>query len=104
VDTNCDPDEADYVIPGNDDAIRSCSLVTRVVADAIEAGKAKVTQAEMAAPPAEQPEEPESPTAEEVAEDPAYEQIGARESAGEEVATGVASPPVPSEASTEVPE
>ena len=39
VDTNCDPDEADYVIPGNDDAIRSCSLIVRVIADAIEAGK-----------------------------------------------------------------
>src|SRR5213075_551215 len=64
VDTNCDPDEADYVIPGNDDAIRSCSLVTRVVADAIEAGKAKVTQAEMAEP-APEPEE-EAPTAEEI--------------------------------------
>ena len=47
VDTNADPDEADYVIPGNDDAIRSCSLVTRVLADAIEAGKQKVTQKEM---------------------------------------------------------
>jgi small subunit ribosomal protein S2 len=47
VDTNADPDEADYVIPGNDDAIRSCSLVTRVLADAIEAGKQKVTQREM---------------------------------------------------------
>ena len=31
VDTNCDPDEADYVIPGNDDAIRSCALIARVV-------------------------------------------------------------------------
>ena len=50
VDTNCDPDEADYVIPGNDDAIRSCSLIVRVIADAIEQGKAKVTRAEMAAP------------------------------------------------------
>jgi small subunit ribosomal protein S2 len=49
VDTNCDPDEADYVIPGNDDAIRSCSLVVRVIADAIEAGKAKVTAQEMTA-------------------------------------------------------
>src|SRR5204862_7375636 len=48
VDTNCDPDEADYVIPGNDDAIRSCSLVTRVIADGIEAGKQRVTPAEMA--------------------------------------------------------
>ena len=43
VDTNCDPDEADYVVPGNDDAIRSCSLVTRVIADAIAAGQQKVT-------------------------------------------------------------
>ena len=33
VDTNCDPDEADYVIPGNDDAIRSCELIVRVIAD-----------------------------------------------------------------------
>jgi small subunit ribosomal protein S2 len=46
VDTNCDPDEADYVIPGNDDAIRSCSLVTRVIADAILEGKQKVSQRE----------------------------------------------------------
>jgi small subunit ribosomal protein S2 len=62
VDTNCDPDDADYVIPGNDDAIRSCSLIVRVIANAIEAGKTKVTETEMAAPetPAEdaQPAEP----------------------------------------------
>ncbi|HEY3921261.1 MAG TPA: 30S ribosomal protein S2 [Gaiellaceae bacterium] len=50
VDTNCDPDEADYVIPGNDDAIRSCSLVVKAIADGIAAGKTKVTQAEVAAP------------------------------------------------------
>jgi len=43
VDTNADPDEADYVIPGNDDAIRSCGLIARVIADAIDAGKQKVT-------------------------------------------------------------
>jgi small subunit ribosomal protein S2 len=47
VDTNADPDEADYVIPGNDDAIRSCGLITRVLADAIEAGKQKVTAREL---------------------------------------------------------
>ena len=47
VDTNADPDEADFVIPGNDDAIRACSLVTRVVADGISAGKTKVTPAEL---------------------------------------------------------
>jgi len=53
VDTNCDPDEADYVIPGNDDAIRSCSLVIRVVSDGIEAGRQRVTPPEVAhvAPP-----------------------------------------------------
>jgi small subunit ribosomal protein S2 len=46
VDTNCDPDEADYVIPGNDDAIRSCTLIARAVADAIEEGKQKVSARE----------------------------------------------------------
>src|SRR5712691_4185058 len=56
VDTNCDPDEADYVIPGNDDAIRSCSLIVRVIADAISQGKAKVSSAEMAAPRAAEAE------------------------------------------------
>src|SRR5438105_13576065 len=44
VDTNCDPDEATYVIPGNDDAIRSCALVIKAIADAIEAGKEKGQQ------------------------------------------------------------
>ena len=56
VDTNADPDEAEYVIPGNDDAIRSCSLVTRVIADAIKAGKQKVTAQEMARQPEPEPE------------------------------------------------
>jgi small subunit ribosomal protein S2 len=46
VDTNCDPDEADYVIPGNDDAIRSCDLIVRVVADGIAAGQTKATPAD----------------------------------------------------------
>ncbi|TQN30754.1 SSU ribosomal protein S2P [Haloactinospora alba] len=38
LDTNCDPDEVEYPIPGNDDAIRSVSLLTRVVADAVADG------------------------------------------------------------------
>src|SRR6476646_7453560 len=50
VDTNCDPDEADYIIPGNDDAIRSCSVIVKAIADGIEAGKQRVTQAELRAP------------------------------------------------------
>ena len=39
VDTNCDPDDADFVIPGNDDAISACTLVTRVVAEAVAEGR-----------------------------------------------------------------
>ena len=59
VDTNCDPDEADYVVPGNDDAIRSCDLIVRVIADGIEAGQQKATPADFArakngAPPEEE--------------------------------------------------
>ena len=67
VDTNCDPDDADFVIPGNDDAIRSCSLIVRVIADAIAAGASAVTVEEMAANgrPDEQPEAEEQPAAEE---------------------------------------
>jgi small subunit ribosomal protein S2 len=38
VDTNCDPEPIDYVIPGNDDAIRSCELVIRTVGEAVEQG------------------------------------------------------------------
>jgi small subunit ribosomal protein S2 len=40
VDTNCDPDDVDFVIPGNDDAIRSVNLITRVIADACADGRA----------------------------------------------------------------
>jgi small subunit ribosomal protein S2 len=71
VDTNCDPDDADYVIPGNDDAIRSCSLITRVIANAIEAGKSKVTAEEMApaAPEPAEPAEESQPEAEPVPEE-----------------------------------
>ena len=57
VDTNCDPDESDYVIPGNDDAIRSCALITRVLADAIAEGKQKVTARDFAAAKAKEEEE-----------------------------------------------
>ena len=39
VDTNCDPDEVDYVIPGNDDAIRAVKLIASTMADAIIEGR-----------------------------------------------------------------
>ena len=44
VDTNCDPDEVDYVIPGNDDAIRAIKLITSKIADAIVEGKETVSK------------------------------------------------------------
>src|SRR4029079_14025812 len=67
VDTNCDPDEADYVIPGNDDAIRSCGLITRVIADAVAAGKEEVTAQEMAAAAAREAPEAAAAAAEQAA-------------------------------------
>jgi small subunit ribosomal protein S2 len=39
VDTNCDPDGIDYVIPGNDDAIRSCALITKAIGDVVSQGR-----------------------------------------------------------------
>jgi small subunit ribosomal protein S2 len=77
VDTNCDPDDADFIIPGNDDAISSCSLVTRAIADGVAAGKNLVSQEEMAAGQngqAEQAPAPEQPPAAEAeAEAPSTE-------------------------------
>ncbi len=50
VDTKCDPDDADYIIPGNDDAIRAIKLISSVLADAVIEGK----QGEQNAPEAEE--------------------------------------------------
>ena len=50
VDTNCDPDDADYIIPGNDDAIRAIKLISSVLADAVIEGK----QGEQLAPETEE--------------------------------------------------
>jgi small subunit ribosomal protein S2 len=66
VDTNCDPDEIDYVIPGNDDAIRAVKLIAGKLADAVLEGK----QGEQSEPEAE-----EAPAAEAEAEEkPAVEE------------------------------
>lgn len=66
VDTNCDPDLVDYVIPGNDDAIRAGELMSRVVSDAVLEGRfIRAKKAEMAGVPAEA--EPQKRSAEEEA-------------------------------------
>jgi small subunit ribosomal protein S2 len=59
VDTNCDPDDADYIIPGNDDAIRAIRLVSATLANAVIEGKQGEQTTEEATAPAE-----ETPTAE----------------------------------------
>ncbi len=97
VDTNCDPDEADYVIPGNDDAIRSCGLITRVIADAVAAGKQKVTAQEMAAAAAREARE----AAQAAAEQAAASENGASVAPVEEAAPAAAAEP---EAATTAPE
>jgi small subunit ribosomal protein S2 len=70
VDTNCDPDEADFVIPGNDDAIRACSLITRAIADALHEGRQQAAAREFEPAPAEEApaEEPEPAEPEAAAE------------------------------------
>jgi small subunit ribosomal protein S2 len=91
VDTNADPDEADFVIPGNDDAIRSCNLVTRVVADGIGAGKQKVAPADFERPapaPEEPPAEPEGETQSDVEPEPEAEQETAAAAVAEGGDTG----------------
>jgi len=55
VDTNCDPEEVDFVIPGNDDAIRAASLLCRIVADAVVEGEG-MREARLAEEVAEQAE------------------------------------------------
>ncbi len=60
VDTNCDPDDADYIIPGNDDAIRAIKLISSLLADAVIEGR----QGEQQEEPAEAAEEAAAPAEE----------------------------------------
>ncbi len=60
VDTNCDPDEIDYVIPGNDDAIRAIRLISNAMANAVTEGRQGTEETETAAP-APEAEEAEAP-------------------------------------------
>ena len=54
VDTNCDPDEVDYVIPGNDDAIRAVKLIAGAIANAVIEGRQGDDAAEAVEAPAEE--------------------------------------------------
>lgn len=77
-DTNCDPDDVDYIIPANDDAIRAVKLITAKMADAIIEGK----QGESFAPAEETPAAAvivETPKEAAVIEEPSIEEIAAEE-------------------------
>jgi small subunit ribosomal protein S2 len=97
VDTNCDPDEADYAIPGNDDAIRACSLIARVIADGIEAGKQKVAPQEMVADLQPEPAPPAEPEAEAA---PPAEPEAEPEATPQEETTETTESPSPQEVTT----
>ena len=94
LDTNCDPDEVDYPIPGNDDAIRSAALLTKVVAEAAAAGLIARAGARNGAPEGEDKPQP-------VGSDeplPEWEQellTGAKPADGEQVAATTAEPAAP---------
>ena len=87
VDTNADPDEANYVIPGNDDAIRSCDLIVRAIADGIAAGQQKATPADFAPAPATNGTASEVPASETPADTAAEEVPAAEEVAPKEEPT-----------------
>lgn len=73
VDTNCDPDEIDYLIPGNDDAIRAVKLITSVIADAVLEGNQISEQPEAEEEAAGQEDPSDKEPVDEVAEVPGPE-------------------------------
>ena len=80
LDTNCDPDDVDFPIPGNDDAIRAATVLTRIISSAVEEGRRVRAEREVAASreaagdaPAEQAETPATEAPAEQAETPATE-------------------------------
>jgi small subunit ribosomal protein S2 len=94
VDTNCDPDGIDYVIPGNDDAIRSCALITRAIGEVVSEGHSVFRAEEERA--RQEAQERERREAEERARREAEEQ--ARQEAEERAAAEAAEASAPAEA------
>jgi small subunit ribosomal protein S2 len=111
VDTNCDPDKVDYVIPGNDDALRAIRLFTTKIAEAVVEGRQLATEADFAAAQAPPAEETEETSVEDIPEyaqyvDPQYAQQLMTETMPEEDLPSVAArrgPPVepPAEPATD---
>ncbi len=96
VDTNCDPDEATYVIPGNDDAIRSCNLILGALAQGIADSRGYVAPEEPASAPADEApaETPAAPAAAALVEAPAVA-APLETAAAAPAATEAPAPPAP---------
>ena len=107
VDTNCDPDMVDYVIPGNDDALRAIRLFASKIADAVLEGRALATEQDFAAPAAgvEAEEAPAEEAAVEYSKylDPRYSEQLMSESLSQAGLGGAANPPgaIPEESAGE---
>ena len=85
LDTNCDPDIIDYPVPGNDDALRSITVLTKAIADAAEDGLKQSNRGPMAKSRKAEPEEEQTATPEEEAAESGKEAAGEseKEAAGE---------------------
>ena len=105
VDTNSDPDGVDYVIPGNDDAIRAIKLYVTAVADAVLAGKAAAGEVVSADEFVEVTEAEAAPAAAPEAAETAEPAEATAEAAGDDVAeaSAEAEPEAPAEAEPEAP-
>jgi len=96
VDTNCDPDVIDYVIPGNDDAIRSANLMSRIVADAVEEGRVLAERQGVVAPaPAPAPSPPTPPPLLDAAQQQEARNAAAAAQAAREARLAASPPPEP---------
>jgi len=101
VDTNCDPDEIGFPIPGNDDAIRAGDLMSRIMADAVIEGRQIAAQKNLIIEQRTEEEEAEHVAQQAAARDAAAKQAAERESrvaAAKEQAAAAEAPPTPTEA------
>jgi len=116
VDTNCDPDGIDYVIPGNDDAMRSCALIAKAIGDVVAQGhavfraeeeKARAERAEQAKREAEErarreaEEQAKREAEEQAAKEAAEKQAAAAAAAAQAAAPPAEAPATPVAASTQ---
>jgi small subunit ribosomal protein S2 len=103
VDTNCDPDVIDYVIPGNDDAIRSGTLMCRIISEAVKEGRyigERRNPSKMTAPPPSPEQEAERARQQAAARAEAARQAAEREA---RIAAGARTAPPPAAAEAPAP-